>query len=55
MPFFNLNVMTEEDLQSIYRFVRQLQPLGDPAPDYLPPNVEPKTPYVLFPAPPGGS
>jgi len=55
MPWFNLNAMTEEDLQSIYRFIKQLQPLGDPAPTYVPPGVEPNTPYVLFPATPEGS
>jgi len=55
MPSFNLNVMTEEDLRSIYRFVHQLRPVGEPAPAYLPPNAEPETPYVLFPSPPAGN
>lgn len=52
MPSLSLNAMTEEDLQSMYRFVRQLQPLGQPAPTYLPPGVEPKTPYIVFQPPP---
>lgn len=52
MPSFNLNAMNEDDLKSIYRFVRQLQPLGDPAPAYVPPDQEPSPPYVVFPAPP---
>jgi len=51
MPSLSLNAMTEADLQSIYRFVRQLQPLGDPAPSYLPPGVEPGTPYIVFQPP----
>jgi hypothetical protein len=53
MPSFNVNAMTDEDLQSIYHFVRQLQPLGEPAPAFVPPDAEPKPPYVQFPAPPG--
>jgi len=52
MPSFNVNVMTETDLRSMYRFVRQLQPLGEPAPAYVPPDQEPNPPYVTFPADP---
>lgn len=49
MPWFALRDMTEEDLASIYRFVRHLGPGGEPAPAYLPPGQEPKGPYVQFP------
>ncbi len=52
MPSFNLNVMTEKDLRDIYAFITHLQPLGDPAPAYLPPGEVPAGPYVEFPAPP---
>ena len=52
MPSYSLNDMTDEDLQSIYRFIRQLQPLGERAPAYVPPGVEPNPPYVQFPQPP---
>jgi mono/diheme cytochrome c family protein len=52
MPSFSLNRMTEEDLRSIYLFVRQLQPLGDPAPAWVPPDVVPNPPFVQFPMPP---
>ena len=52
MPSFSLNRMTDEDLQSLYRFIRQLQPLGDPAPAYVPPGVVPSGPFVQFPEPP---
>lgn len=52
MPFWALNGMTDADLRAIYRFVHGLGPAGQPAPDYLPPNQEPKPPYVTFPAPP---
>ena len=55
MPSYSLNHMTDEDLQSLYRFVRQLQPLGEPAPAYVPPEVAPNPPFVEFPAPPPGN
>jgi mono/diheme cytochrome c family protein len=52
MPWFNLNIMNDEDLKAIYQFVRYLGPGGEPAPAYVPPDQEPKTPYALFPTPP---
>ena len=52
MPSVQLHQMSDEDLRALYAFVRQLAPLGDPAPNYLPPGQEPTTPYVLFPEPP---
>jgi mono/diheme cytochrome c family protein len=52
MPWFNVNAMTETDLRAIHRFIRSLGPAGEPAPAFVPPNQEPKPPYVTFPAPP---
>lgn len=52
MPFWALNAMTEPDLRAIYRYVRSLGPAGAPAPAYVPPDQDPKPPYVTFPAPP---
>ncbi len=52
MPWFNVNVMTEPDLRAMYRFIRQLGPVGEPAQAYLPPDKAPKPPYILWPAPP---
>lgn len=49
MPSFNLNKMKEQDLRDLYTFITHLQPLGDPAPEYLPPGVEPAGPHVAFP------
>lgn len=48
MPWFNLHVMTETDLRSFYRFVRSLGEPGQAAPDYVPPDQEPKTPFIVF-------
>lgn len=53
MPWWGLRAMTETDLRSIYRFIKQLGEPGEMAPTYVPPDQEPKTPYVLFPSPPG--
>lgn len=49
MPWFALRDMDDGDLRSIYRFVRTLRPLGDQAPEYLPPGVAPKGPVIAFP------
>jgi mono/diheme cytochrome c family protein len=48
MPWWVLHAMSEDDLRSIYRFIRHLGPKGDEAPAYVPPGHEPKTPYVLM-------
>lgn len=52
MPWFNFNQMNEQDLKSIFQFIRYLGPAGEQAPAYVPPDQEPTTPYALFPAPP---
>ncbi len=52
MPWYTLNKMHEDDLRALYRFIRSLGEPGNPAPAYLPPDQEPKTPYALFPSPP---
>lgn len=52
MPWFNLNIMEEEDLKALYQFIRYLGPGGQAAPGYVPPDQEPNTPFALFPSPP---
>jgi mono/diheme cytochrome c family protein len=52
MPWFNLNQWDEEDLRAFYHYVRQLGPLGKPAPVPVPPHKEPKGPVVAWPKPP---
>jgi len=51
MPWFALRDMTDEDLVGIYRLLRHLGPAGEPAPDWVPPDQEPRGPYVMWPAP----
>jgi len=53
MPWYNIRRMKDRDLRAIYAFISHLGPAGDPAPEYVEPGEEPKTPYVLFPSPPG--
>ena len=52
MPWFVLREMKEQDLRAIYRLIRHLGPAGEPAPAYVPPDQEPKQPFILFPASP---
>ena len=52
MPWFALHDMTDQDLRAFYRFVRQLGPVGNAAPAYVPPGATPQGPYVQFPAAP---
>jgi mono/diheme cytochrome c family protein len=52
MPWFTLRAMTDADLRALYRFIRHLGPAGSEAPAYVPPDKEPKPPYVQFPGPP---
>lgn len=52
MPWFALHDMSEQDLRAFYRFVRQLGPVGNPAPAYLPPGATAQGPVVQFPAAP---
>ncbi len=46
MPWFNINKISEKDARAIYAYLKSLGPKGDPMPDPLPPEVEPKTPYI---------
>jgi mono/diheme cytochrome c family protein len=49
MPWFALRDMSTDDLLALHRFVRQLGPVGEPAPAYLPPTQTPQGPVVRFP------
>jgi mono/diheme cytochrome c family protein len=49
MPWFDLNIMKEGDLEAVYQFIRYMGASGGPSPAYLPPDEEPTTPYALFP------
>lgn len=50
--WFALRDMSIQDLRAVYRFVNYLGPAGEAAPGYVPPDQEPKGPFVLFPQAP---
>jgi mono/diheme cytochrome c family protein len=52
MPWFALHDMSEQDLRALHKYITYLGPAGEPAPVYVPPNREPKGPYIQFPASP---
>lgn len=49
MAWFNVAVMTDEDLTAIYDFIRSLGPAGTMPPTFVPANEVPNGPYVQFP------
>ncbi len=46
MPWTALHAMTDQDLKSIYRYIKSLGDPGQPVPASLPPGEEPKTPFI---------
>ena len=52
MPSYVFRDMTEQEIRDIYKFIRSLGPAGGPVPAYVPPDQEPKPPYVQWPSPP---
>jgi mono/diheme cytochrome c family protein len=48
MPWFALRDMSDDDLRSLYRFVRSLGPKGERMPAPLAPNANVGTPYIQF-------
>jgi mono/diheme cytochrome c family protein len=52
MPWWSTQATTEEDLRAMYQYIKQLGAAGEPAQTYLPPDKEPKPPYIQYPMPP---
>jgi len=48
MPWFNLRDMNDDDLRSMYRFIRSLGAKGVRAPAPVAPNANVGTPYIQF-------
>jgi mono/diheme cytochrome c family protein len=48
MPWFNLRDMNDDDLRSMYRFIRALGPKGVRAPNAVAPNGNVTTPFIQF-------
>jgi mono/diheme cytochrome c family protein len=52
MPWWSVKETTEQDLRAMYQYIKSLGPAGQPAQAYLPPDKEPKQPYIQAPLPP---
>ena len=51
MPWWSTRETTEDDLRAMHAYIKQLGPAGEPAQSYLPPDQEPKPPYIQYPMP----
>ena len=50
MPWFNVRAMTDADLRAIYQYVKSMPgDAGIAAPAYVPPDKQPKQPYIQWP------
>ena len=45
MPWWAMRDTTDSDLAAIYQYIVSLGPAGEPTPDFVPPDQEPKPPY----------
>jgi len=52
MPWWSTRETTEDDLRAMHAYIKQLGPAGAPAQSYLPPDQQPKPPYIQYPMPP---
>ena len=53
MPWWALRTLKDGDAVALYWFIRSLGRKGQIAPTHLPPDQEPRTPFILFvPQPP---
>ena len=48
MPWFALRDMSDDDLRSVYRFIRTLGPKGERMPVAVGPNADVATPFIQF-------
>ena len=49
MPWFNIRAMTDADLRALYQYVKSLGVSGMAAPAFVPPDKQPKPPYIQWP------
>lgn len=51
MPWYNVRAMDENDIRSLYKYIKTLGDSGHTSPDTVSPLEEPKTPFIQI-APP---
>jgi mono/diheme cytochrome c family protein len=49
MPWFNVRAMNDADLRALYQYVKSLGASGSPAPAFVPPDKQPRPPYIQWP------
>jgi mono/diheme cytochrome c family protein len=47
MPWYNVRQLSDNEMRSLYEYIKSLGEPGDPVPDYVPPDQKPRTPYIL--------
>ena len=52
MPWFSVNRWSDQDLRALYQYIKSLGPVGAAPPQYVPPDRQPKPPFIQWPAPP---
>ena len=52
MPWYNVRAMEEDDMRSLYRYIKSLGEPGEQAPAAVGPDEEPTTPFILLLAQP---
>jgi hypothetical protein len=48
MPWYNVRVIPESDIRSLYRYIKSLGEPGEQAPTALPAGAAPRTPFVVL-------
>ena len=48
MPWYNVHAMDENDLRSLFQYIKSLGKPGEQTPDAVGPDEEPKTPYLML-------
>ena len=48
MPWWSVTATSRQDLRAMYRFIKQLGPVGRLPKQYLPPDQEPSPPYNIL-------
>jgi mono/diheme cytochrome c family protein len=51
MPWFNVRAMNDGDLRALYAYIKSLGASGNQSPAFLPPDKQPKAPYIQWPMP----
>jgi hypothetical protein len=51
MPWYRLAIIGDDDLRSLYRYIKSLGEPGEPVPAFVPPGERVRTPYIVLDPP----